>query len=667
MKTHQLATAISLILANATYASTSDDKTEEVRVWGTQVESSSVYLGTQDISVKQADHLSDILRSVPGVDIGGTHSVNTRINIRGLDDRDLAIYIDRVLQTNYLYHHMGNLLINPDILKSAKIELGTNSVAYGGLGGAISFETKDAQDLLRDDASFGGRIYGGYHSNAQQSASLTLYGKADEAFDYLVYANVTDRDNFEDGGGQETVGSDGTTTDLLLKGGINVSSNQRIELNAEFYYDRGDYGQRPDMGYQAADGLSGSLEIPLFDTEYDRETFNIGYEGEFGSTNINANAYINSMRLYRDESDGIVHPFGFVIPSTEKEVTAENFGLAILASTELGINNLTYGLEHFAQSFDFDLNSSTVENQKQDSNTLAMFVEDRISITKAFALTPGVRLNQYTMEIEETGFDESWDDTSFALAADWRVNEALELLGSYTELFKGPELAEPFQGTGGVLVPNEELEPETGENIEVGLRYSNTLKGDATFNFGFNLYQTTIDDYITQQDVPDSSGNEYYVNAGKAVIDGFETSINYVVDQWDILLTYAHSDLEEKDLEVNDTTESLREVGDSISLDVSAKFSEQVSANYNVLTILDQQRAFGGDEKPGYTVHNVSIVYKPSHIQGLTFIAGADNLLDEEYTSHASREGVAPFTTPPTILNDVEPGRNVKVSAAYEF
>ncbi|MCZ8499894.1 hypothetical protein O9929_26515 [Vibrio lentus] len=36
------------------------------------------------MSLKQADHMSDLLREIPGVDVGGTHSVNQRITIRGL-------------------------------------------------------------------------------------------------------------------------------------------------------------------------------------------------------------------------------------------------------------------------------------------------------------------------------------------------------------------------------------------------------------------------------------------------------------------------------------------------------------------------------------------------------------------------------------------------------
>ncbi|MEF1187413.1 TonB-dependent siderophore receptor, partial [Vibrio sinaloensis] len=54
---------------------------DEVLVWGTKVSSNTESIGAQDMSLKQADHMSDLLRDIPGVDVGGTHSVNQRINI----------------------------------------------------------------------------------------------------------------------------------------------------------------------------------------------------------------------------------------------------------------------------------------------------------------------------------------------------------------------------------------------------------------------------------------------------------------------------------------------------------------------------------------------------------------------------------------------------------
>lgn len=154
----KLAVVVSLALSSHAFAEQGSEADEQMIVWGTQVSSSSEYLGDQDISLRQADHMSDLLRSIPGVDVGGTHSVNQRINIRGLGETDLDIRLDGASQHANMFHHIGNLTLNPDILKSVDIQVGNNSVTQSGLGGAVYFETKNALDLLTYGERFGARF-----------------------------------------------------------------------------------------------------------------------------------------------------------------------------------------------------------------------------------------------------------------------------------------------------------------------------------------------------------------------------------------------------------------------------------------------------------------------------------------------------------------------------
>lgn len=120
-----LSSVVALSLVSSVSA---NEKTEleEVNVWETEIVSSSLNLGEKTIETKQADHLSDLLRDLPGVDVGGTHSINNRINVRGLQDDNLDITLDGAkVQNANMFHHIGNLLINPDILKKLifKLEL----------------------------------------------------------------------------------------------------------------------------------------------------------------------------------------------------------------------------------------------------------------------------------------------------------------------------------------------------------------------------------------------------------------------------------------------------------------------------------------------------------------------------------------------------------------
>ena len=96
----------------------------DVTVWETEVVSSSINLGNKQIETKQANHLSDLLRDIPGVDVGGTHSINNRINIRGLQDEDLDITIDGAKVQNANMFHIRNCIGNCllSMLNSSTVE-----------------------------------------------------------------------------------------------------------------------------------------------------------------------------------------------------------------------------------------------------------------------------------------------------------------------------------------------------------------------------------------------------------------------------------------------------------------------------------------------------------------------------------------------------------------
>ena len=79
---YHVISAIAALAAIPVVAQESQPPLEEIQVWGTWVWASSLSLGEEDVAIKQADHISDLLRPIPGVDVGGAHSLNQRITIR---------------------------------------------------------------------------------------------------------------------------------------------------------------------------------------------------------------------------------------------------------------------------------------------------------------------------------------------------------------------------------------------------------------------------------------------------------------------------------------------------------------------------------------------------------------------------------------------------------
>lgn len=640
-----LALAISVALQPAFAEEPIDAGT--VQVWGTQITTSSVFLNEQDIETKQADHLSDLLREVPGIDIGGAHSLNQRINIRGLQDLDLEVTIDGARQTNFMYHHAGNLLINADILKAVDIQVGNNSVINGGLGGSASFETKDAKDLLKDGKTMGGRVYGVFATNNYWATSLTGYGQFGDAFDVVGYVNYTDKDDTKDGAGVKQIGNAGEITNGLIKLGFDLNDQNRIELSYDKYQDHGDYNPRPDMGAATNNAITGDVELP---TEFERDTISLTYELDLGDTvNLRATVYQNNMSLWRNDED---NPYG---SSDTLEGKAEIIGLNVLAESVIGFGGvdhvLRYGMDTYTHETDYLPDG--VSTSSESAQSLAVYVEDEIAFgNSGFALTPGVRYNSY--KLDANAIEDTYTKVTWGLAAEYAMNNGLTLRASSTQLFKGPMLAEVFTGAGSGIPSADGLKPETGVNNEVGFVYR-VAEGKASLSLGANFFHTVINDYI------DDEGNGAYDNIGDYDIKGFEASINGSYGELDGRLTYAQAESENQD-----TNAPLgRAVGDSINFAVSYGLPQyNLTLNWGSMFVLEEDYY----DKPAYQVHNVSAQWLPTQVKGLTVTLGVENLFDETYTSHASRIGDTfhPFFGN-LHLNDYEPGRNVKLSVSYDF
>ena len=561
---------------------------ERVHVWGTEVKSSSVYMGGTAIETKQADHISDLLRTIPGVDVGGAHSLNQRITIRSMDDKDLTITIDGANQNTYMYHHMGNLQIHADILKSVDIEVGSNSVINGGLGGAVHFETKEAKDLLAEGETFGGRVQGSYAENSSSGLSFTGYGQLSDNFDFLAYYNFVDRDNYTVGGGKildangnevpgtsgEVAGLEGEVKDALIKFGWDLDAEQRFEVGYESYQDKGDYSYRPDMGLATDTAITQSLQVPLlWPTEFTRETLTLNYDANWGeSSSVKAALFANESELNRDESGWAQNP-KFAGWAGDITGTATNTGLHVIANSLLGElieHELTYGLDVVKYKTDYRaslLNGSVNQSKEQAVNSSA-FLEDNIDFGNGFVVIPGVRYDSY--DIASAVVDNTFNQFSAALAAQYTFANSFIVKASSTQLFKGPEIGEVFTGAGSRDNANKNIAAETGFNHELAFAYEDGVLGADSFTAGLTLFKTQIDDYIYDHaQLPDGGPRDTWKdNIGDMEIDGFEFYTGYALGKLKLQLTYS---VAESELSAFEQYSSLdggrldRQQGDTIS------------------------------------------------------------------------------------------------------
>lgn len=691
LKRKSIPLIIAGLFTSPTFAEEDFIELKEVAVWDTTISASSVHFGEDAFAIKQADHISDLLRSVPGVDVGGAHSLNQRITIRSMDDKDLRISIDGANQNTYMYHHMGNLQINADILQAVDIDVGTNSVVNGGLGGAVRFKTKTAKQLLRDGEQFGGRIQASYGSNKYQSYSLTGYGQMSDSVDFLAYFNNVDRGNFRVGGGQikdadnieipntngKVKGLEGDLDNMLLKMGWDIDTQQRISFGYERYRDQGDYAYRPDMGVATDLAIANSLGLPLtYDTEFDRDTYTLNYVLDWGTANtLDATIYSNTSEFNRDES-----AIATAFPGDPADVrgTAKNTGLNLLAMSEIGtdiIHTLSYGTEIIKNDTEYKGDNA---RSKEDALSTAVFLEDRIDINQQFAVIPGVRYN--TVDLDSTVVDDRFTRLTGAMAMEYRVNPNFLVKLSTTQLFKAPEIGEVVIGAGLYDTPNAGIKEETGYNSELAFAYQDRVLGADRFTSGVTFFQTDIDDYIYDYAPPPPSvgGRSWKDNIGDMSIQGYEAYIGYDKGNLRTLLTFATAESELDAIDQYSTFEGARldrTQGDTVSFNLDYTLPRWDLALHwdfqyvgGVRADLDLDGATADNAKDSFNVHNLSARWSPRQVKGLDLTIGVDNLFDEYYASHSSRTG---RSTHPRFGNlfllDYEPGRNVKMTASYQF
>lgn len=667
----------------------------QVEVWATAVSASSVKLQSDKIAIKQADHISDLLRTVPGVDVGGSHSLNQRITIRSMDDKDLRISIDGANQNTYMYHHMGNLHINADILEQVDVNIGNNSVLDGGLGGAVRFKTKSADQLLREGERYGGRAQISAGDNSGESLSLTGFGKLSDTVDILGYVNRIDRDNFEVGGGQikdfngnlvsgtdgKVRGLKGELTDALIKFGWNVDPDQRLSISYENYVDKGNYSFRPDMGLATDLAITSNLMIPLlWPTELERDTLTLNYDLEWGENSTTTAAlFRNNSNLKRDESGYAQNP-AFAPFAALIEGEATNTGANLFTETTSGDHTLSYGIE----LIDYDTHyvstptaGGTATASGEDARNAAIYIQDRFWLSDWFAVIPGIRHNYF--DINSTVVNKSYEKTTGALALEYDATDNLLISLSSTQLFKGPEIGEVFIGSGLSDAPNQDIEAETGTNTELSVAFEDALFGADRFATGVTVFQTRLKNYIYDYASSPASvpGRSWKDNVGNMTIEGLEFYVGYDKGALKTLLTFSKATSE---LDAFTQYASLngarldRTQGDSISLNVDYDVRDSLALHWDVLVVADVKKgadldgASANNAKEGYSVHYISLRWNPEASPKSTLTFGVDNLFDEYYASQSSRTGLSRHPRFGDLyLQDYEPGRNIKVTYAYDF
>ncbi|WP_102796259.1 TonB-dependent receptor domain-containing protein [Bowmanella denitrificans] len=675
-----------------------EKKIERITVVGA---TTNAAITPEELESYQANDLEDIFRHTPSVTVGGSLGIAQKIFVRGVEDSMVNVTVDGAPQTSTLFHHIGRVAIEPELLRSVEVQAGAGEATSGSgaVGGAIRFKTKTAEDLLTDGERFGGLLKAGYFSNDGHKESVSLYGRVTDAVNVLAsYVNVS-RNNMDDGDGQEIPGTAADQTLGFAKVHADITEHQELTLSYERRKEEGQFGKQTNWAPLASD--------PLFASWGERETLVLNH-GWY------ANALLNlETTLYQTESS-------FKRELYTWDASIKTTGFDIRNSSDIGRHALTYGVEHKKDEVHSQSYADFGGIFDEDGRVTALYAQDHWQITDALLLSLGLRYDAY--ELDHQGIEANWikvdgvwvietdangdpvtsssafstkkqDGISKNLGFTYSFTDSLRLTAGYAEALRGRQVADAF--TVGELTPNENLKAEEVDNIELGLEYN-----DGTWLFEASVYRSVINDVVF--DKFKGSEGVFYENIGDLESKGLELVAGYKASNFDLLVSYNHNDVELNNSEflwpdASDPSGVRRvnlsglqlaayeygglgnAVGDSLNVSANYWLSDEIKLglNINYVASLNDIEVFHRSmelgwvteletiNKPSYQVVDVYISYEPT--ANLRLDLAVQNLLDESYRSHGSVADYGHIPGYESVVGIKEAGRDIRLSLAYRF
>jgi hemoglobin/transferrin/lactoferrin receptor protein len=641
-------TALSLALMAALTSQIAYAETNEsielgvVEVTGNTITPELNSVDAEQIEKLQPTDLEDLFSQSPEITVGGGGDIAQKLYVRGLEDQLLNITIDGAQQSTRLFHHAGRISIEPELLKRVEVNAGAGNALSGpgALGGSVKFVTKDPEDMLKPGEDFGALLKGTFSSNTDSfKTNTSLFGNLTKDWSAMVSYTQADIDNYEDGDGNEALGTEADQEYLFAKVVGHLTDSQTLRLSYEKREDEGDRTQRPQWKVAGFN--------PIYPIESERETVTLNY-------NLNPidNPYLDlGLTVYTTETeifqDGRFGPF---------TGTGESVGFDLRNTTILGMHKVTYGVDYRE---DETVADGAGESAKDESTVKGVYIQDDIQLTDALLLSTGLRYDNYELDTDfgNTSYDES--EVSPNIGLNYHFTDNWSVFASYAEAFKGPLAQDAFKV--GFTTQNADLKPEKAENIEFGVAYES-----ATWFGSAKAYRSEIQDVIGVEGTVGAARNRF-ANLGDLESDGYILELGH---RWESLMariSYHYNDAEVDGVEANayDHNGIANTVRDTLIASLDYQLNSQWSFGWNGHFVKGNEvdsPVLGEANQPGYGVHDLYAQWMPSTTEDVRIALTVRNIFDKNYISHSS---VADYD--PVLSGYEEPGRDVRLSVAYQF
>lgn len=528
---------------------------DEVKVTAGRVEQElmdvnmSVSVITQEeIRHSKARNIGELLENVAGVRIMNDGSQGMkRVQIRGEDAFRTVVMIDGQRISEHKSMSGAPMLIDPSMVERIEVIKGPASVLYGSdaIGGAINIITKKG-----GKEKFGAEVSTGFNSSAQgKSAAASIYGTLDK-LEYRLSAALEDNEELKTPVGEVPYTSFSSKTASLYLA-YNLTEDTKIGLTADTY---------------ELDFMSGVQDASYEDFFVDVPKWKRTKGAVFiESKNLTDNLVRLRADAFYQKTNKDMHNRVYMPQSMRMDNYAENelgqTGVSVQSDWQIGsrhyliagyeflYDDLTKADSHYDLVPPMPVPMTIRKANENDGyqQMHAVYLAMETALPYDVSLNYGVRYTWVNSEVssasgsstqmgpgspampemQDEGAKSSSDSRPvFNFGVNWRASDTLSLRASWAQGFRVPNLMERYIPTsmgGGQVIANPDLDPETSDNFEVGLRWlTNKTKLDLA------IFYSKADDYIAEFEVADDIYQNK--NVSGATTYGLELSASYRFD-----------------------------------------------------------------------------------------------------------------------------------------
>ena len=542
-------------------------------------------IGAEDLNrTPVRNDVSELIRTMPGVNLtgntaSGERGNNRQIDIRGMGPENTLIMIDGrpvTSRNSVRFNWRGERdtrgdsnWVPAEAIESIEVLRGVSAARYGSgaMGGVVNIVTKKVTDEFHGWAD----AYGSISDHSDEGDSYrTGFGLSGPLvagkLGYRLYGNYnkTEADDPLINSSKDVWGPDRNGNTVLKKRAAGregvenrdigarlawqIDDTQSLTLDTSWSRQSNEY--TGDVQTNNANGLVDQLAAEGEETNrMTRTSVALDYEGDWswGHSNLTV-SFDNTDNERLPEGlfgggEGMINSDKSFVKSTLKSyrVAGEaeipmNFGVDHMFT--IGFETIRDELDDsgsfeatlgaFGSAFPGSDQFGNRDAADVDQDNLAFYIEDSFTVGDV-NFVPTLRFDHNS---------DAGNNLSPGLSAFWTINENWSLKGGIARAFKAPNLYQVnpnyvlyskgngcdigCNGSGGCyLVGNTDLDPETSINKEIGIEYQKGGFG-ASVTFFRNDYKNKIVAGSTKLSEAETAWVYRWENSGKAVVQGLE-------------------------------------------------------------------------------------------------------------------------------------------------